>query len=119
MNDTAPPLRERDRSSVIMGIVLATLILGGGGSVLIGSVDTYYANRADARELLVKKGGTLPDVTGTTWAEAVERLQRSGYWLLDRTDVTMADESRYVTRQDPPAGTTVPFSTRITLITDN
>ncbi|GAB1819419.1 PASTA domain-containing protein [Herbidospora sp. RD11066] len=119
MNDTAPPLRERDRSSVIMALVLATLILGGGCSILIGSQDEYYANRAEAREQLVKKGGTLPDVTGMQWSEAVGVLQREGYWLLDRTGVTSADESRYVTRQEPAGGSQVPFSTRITLNTDN
>lgn len=119
MNDTAPPLRERDRSSVIMGLILATLILGGGCAILVGSQADYYENRAGAREALVKKGGTLPDVTGLTWAEAVERLQGSGYWLLNRTGVTIADESRFVTRQDPVAGSQVPYSTRITLNTDN
>ncbi|WP_062350758.1 PASTA domain-containing protein [Herbidospora yilanensis] len=119
MNDTAPPLRERDRSSVIMALVLATLILVGGCGVLISSVDGYYNSRAGARELLVRKGGTLPDVTGMKWAEAVERLQESGYWLLDRTQVTISDESRFVTGQDPAAGTQVPFSSRITLRTDN
>ncbi|GLX96453.1 PASTA domain-containing protein [Herbidospora sp. NBRC 101105] len=119
MNDTAPPLRERDRSSVIMAVVLATLILAGGCGVLIGSVDGYYASRAEAREQLVRKGGTLPDVTGLRWAEAVGRLQGSGYWLLNRSGVTISDESRFVTRQDPVGGTQVPFSTRITLYTGN
>ncbi|TKK90538.1 PASTA domain-containing protein [Herbidospora galbida] len=119
MNDTAPLLRERDRSSVIMALALATLILGGGCGVLISSVDGYYASRAEAREQLVRKGGTMPDVTGMKWAEAVERLQGSGYWLLNRSGVTFADQSRFVTRQDPAAGTQVPFSSRITLHTDN
>nr|WP_062341090.1 PASTA domain-containing protein [Herbidospora sakaeratensis] len=119
MNDTAPPLRERDRSSVIMAVVLATVILVGGCGVLIGSVDGYYASRAEAREQLVRKGGTLPDVTGLKWPEAVAELQGAGFWLLDRSRVTFDDESRFVTRQDPAAGSEVPFSSRITLHTDN